>query len=147
MRARWGEECWATWEGDGSRGRRDRRCGGPPGSGGKTIHALALAAMAAKPYEGGARPREVFMGRASVGPKTRERGKRPGGSRRRPNGQQGMGGGLFFFCFFYFSVLALISHKIHAPQNPINKPKINACSSMVQQPKIISRVYQHTTSS
>jgi hypothetical protein len=22
-----GEECWATWEGDGSRGRRDRRGG------------------------------------------------------------------------------------------------------------------------
>jgi hypothetical protein len=53
MRARWGEkECWATWEGDGSRGRRDRRCGGPPGSGGKTVCAPALAAVAAKPYEG-----------------------------------------------------------------------------------------------
>jgi hypothetical protein len=50
--------CWATREGEGSRGRRDkkgRHARAPPGSGGdsKTVYALALAAEAARLRERG----------------------------------------------------------------------------------------------
>jgi hypothetical protein len=88
--------CWATWEGEGSRGHGDkkgRHAWAPPGSGGgsKTVYAPALAAEAARPHERGSWAARGAHGLRRRAMPRREKGR--DGPRSSWAGQEGVGAG------------------------------------------------------